>query len=273
MPLSVAREDAHDAFPAEASGAAVLVLAGSSGRIESERADLFARHGVRARAIRWFGGRGQRPTPHEVPIELFADQIDELRHDHDRVAVLGTSFGAEAALVTAATVALDVTIAIAPSAVVWSGVADGDWSSHWTVDGMPLPSVAFDPAWSPETDPPEYLSLYETSLSLDSDRTARATIAAERITGHVLLVAGGDDRVWPSAPSAAAIAERRRMHDLDTTVLVHPDAGHRIVLPGEDRVSGGTRMVRGGTPAADAELGTRTWAEITRLLPLAPAAG
>jgi hypothetical protein len=45
------------AEPAAGSGdAGVLVLSGSSGRIERERCRLFARAGVTAVSVRWFGG-------------------------------------------------------------------------------------------------------------------------------------------------------------------------------------------------------------------------
>jgi len=74
----VATADRYDAIPADPNGTAVLLLAGSSGRIERERAELLARPGARARAIRWFGGEGQRPHPHEVPLELFTTQIEQL---------------------------------------------------------------------------------------------------------------------------------------------------------------------------------------------------
>lgn len=268
MPSPLSSDDTYDALPVHPRGTAVLLLAGSSGRLESARADLLSRRGARVRAIRWFGGVGQRPAPHEVPIELFIDQIELLRRDHDRVAIFGTSFGAEAALVTASTVDIDATVAVSPSSVVWSGLAEGHWSSHWTLDGAPLPAVAFDPAWAATTDPPEYLSLYSSSLSLDEARTEAATIPVERIAGDVLLVAGGDDRVWPSAAFAAAIMRRRLVHGTKTTIVEHADAGHRLILPGEVPAAGGAAMVRGGTTAADATLGEHAWPEITRILGL-----
>ncbi len=258
----------HDAVPSRESGTAVLLLAGSSGRVEKERADLMASRGARVRAIRWFGGEGQRPAPHEVPIELFIGLLDDLRRDHDRVAIVGTSFGAEAALVTASAVDVDVTVALSPSSVVWSGVVDGAWSSHWTLRGTPLPAVRFDPEWEPHTDPPEYVALYDRSMDLDPAVTADATIPVERIAGEVLLAAGGDDRVWPSARFADAIAERRRAHGRETTVVRHPRAGHRVILPGETAAVGGVRMVRGGSTEADAELGAAVWRELTRVLRL-----
>lgn len=267
-PTSVDRADLHDAFPEDPCGTAVLLLAGSSGRVEAERAELLARQGARVRAIRWFGGVGQRPVPHEVPIETFIDQLDLLSSDSDRVAIFGTSFGAEAALVTASLHPVDATVAVAPSSVVWSGIADGVWSSHWAHRDTPLPAVPFDPAWTPSTDPPEFRSLYASSLDSDPEITAAATIRAERIGGTVVLVAGGDDRVWPSTRFVSDIVERRTAHGRPTTVVTHPSAGHRLTLPGEAAATGGTAMARGGTPAADAELGALAWPEIVRALAL-----
>ncbi|MEV7798916.1 acyl-CoA thioester hydrolase/BAAT C-terminal domain-containing protein [Microbacterium foliorum] len=270
MTSPIASDDMYDAIPERPCGTAVLLLAGSSGRLESARADLLSRRGARVRTIRWFGGIGQRPAPHEVPIELFIDQIELLQRDHDRVAIFGTSFGAEAALVTSTTAEVDATIAVSPSSVVWSGLAEGRWSSHWTLGGSPLPSVEFDPAWTPTTDPPEYLSLYSSSLNLDPELTEAATIPVERISGDLLLIAGGDDRVWPSAAFVNAIAERRQAHGRPTTVVQHPDAGHRLLLPGESPSAGGVHMARGGTPSADAALGVQAWPEIARILDLDP---
>ncbi|MCK8467049.1 alpha/beta fold hydrolase [Microbacterium sp. KSW4-16] len=265
---SIDPADRHDAFPEAPCGTAVLLLAGSSGRVEAQRADLLARHGARVRAIRWFGGTGQRPAPHEVPIEIFVDQLDLLRRDADRVAIFGTSFGAEAALVTASLHPVDATVAVAPSSVVWSGIVDGNWSSHWSLRGTPLPSVGFDPSWSPTTEPPEYRSLYESSLARDPDLTRAAEIRVEGITGPVILVAGGDDRVWPSDRFAAEIQRRRSLHARETTLVTHPEAGHRITLPGETAVHGGVTMGRGGTPSADAALGADAWTAIARALDL-----
>ncbi|WP_217182821.1 alpha/beta fold hydrolase [Streptomyces sp. AC495_CC817] len=266
---AVAPEDRYDAHPVAPCGTGVLLLAGSSGRIETARADLLAAHGARVRAIRWFGGAGQRPSPHEVPVELFLAQLEALRGECDRLAVFGSSFGAEAALVVAGLERLDATVAVAPSSVVWSGFHDGDRSSHWTLGGSPVPAVPFASDWTPQTDPPEFVSLYESSLDLDPETTAAATIPVERIAGEVLLIAGGDDRVWPSIRFAQEIAKRRRAHGLDTEVVSEPDAGHRLLLPGEASVSGGVRMGRGGSPEADARLGARAWPRIARVLRLA----
>ena len=268
QPSRVDRSDLHDAFPEASCGTAVLLLAGSSGRIEVDRAELLARHGARTRAIRWFGGHGQRPAPHEVPVETFIDELELLRTEADRVAVFGTSFGAEAALVTATLRPVDAVVAVAPSSVIWSGTDGSAWSSHWTHRGTPLPSVPFDPSWTPTTDPPEYRPLYEASLDRAPDLAEAAAIRVDRITGSVLLIVGGDDRVWPSDRFAAEIAGRRTANGQETVIVQHDDAGHRMVLPGEPPAAGGVRMGRGGTPSADAALGALAWPQIVRALGL-----
>ncbi|QMU97261.1 alpha/beta fold hydrolase [Microbacterium esteraromaticum] len=262
----LAERDRFDVHPAEPSGTGVLLLAGSSGRLETARAELLAAHGARVRAMRWFGGEGQRPAPHEVPIELFAEQLDRLRRECDRVVVFGTSFGAEAALLTATVSPVDAVIAVAPTSVVWAGAHDGAWSSHWTLAGEPVPFVPFMDGWIPDADPPAFRELYASSLQHFAERASAARIAVERIGGEVLLIVGGDDQVWPSDLFAREIVAARRPAGLMTTVIGHPDAGHRLLLPGEEPASGGVHMERGGTAAADAELGERAWPEILRVL-------
>ena len=90
----------------------------------------------------------------------------------------------------------------------------------------------------------------------------------ERFFGDVLLVAGGDDQVWPSVTFARAVESRRRALDLPTTVVTHEGAGHRVVLPGETVAAGGQRMARGGTEAADRALGQQAWPHLRRVLEL-----
>ncbi|WP_426241902.1 acyl-CoA thioester hydrolase/BAAT C-terminal domain-containing protein [Nocardioides sp. LHG3406-4] len=252
-------------------GTGVLVLAGSSGRVDVERAELLRRHGALALAIRWFGGPGQQPGPFEVPLELFTDALDHLAAETDRLAIVGTSFGAEAALLTAARDhRVRATVAFAPSPVVWAGYDGGRWTSHWTRDGSPVPWMPFVEGWTPRDDPPAYRDLYARSLAADERAAEVAAIPVERIEGEVLLVAGGDDQVWPAQDFAEQIAARRTSYRLTTTVVTHPDAGHRTLLPGE-AASGVTdaRLRRGGTPEADAALGALAWPHVVAALGLA----
>lgn len=242
-------------------------MAGSSGRVDSQRARVLCAHGATVLAIRWFGGPGQQPGPFEVPIELFVGALDQLEPHVDSLAIAGTSFGGEAALLTASIdPRVRATVGFAASSVVWPGW-DGDaWTSHWTWQGHQMPFVPLDASWEPAGSPPSFLPLYDHGLQHQDGSTG--FIPVERITGTLLLIAGGDDMVWPSARFAEQIAERRREHGLTTEVVSHPHAGHRVTLPGETPPRSGMNMARGGTPEADAALGTAAWPAIARALQL-----
>ncbi|WP_265442942.1 acyl-CoA thioester hydrolase/BAAT C-terminal domain-containing protein [Flexivirga meconopsidis] len=260
--------------PERHCGTGVLTLGGSSGRIDDGRARLFAAHGALALSIRWFGGDGQPSGPRLIPLETFTAALDRLAPHCDRLVIAGTSFGAEAALLTGAyDERASAAIGFAPSNVVWSFIdPDGTQVSHWSWAGEPMPAVPYDTAWKPDTDPPAFVGNYRQSLAAADPKTvAAATIPVDHID-EVLLVAGGDDQVWPAADFASAIADRRRAHGRDTTVVTRGDAGHRTILPGESAVSGGMHMQRGGTEQADRALGEQAWPAVRDILRL-PSAG
>jgi len=102
---------------------AVLVLSGSSGRVEVDRVRLLADRGAVALSIRWFGDAGQPPGICEVPLETFLPALDRLVSLSDQLAVLGVSKGAEAALLLACRDArIRAVGALSPSSVVWANV-------------------------------------------------------------------------------------------------------------------------------------------------------
>lgn len=253
--------------PDHPSGVGALVLAGSSGRVDSGRAELLARNGVVAESVRWFGGAGQHDGPWEIPLELFIDRVQGLTGECDRLLVVGTSFGAEAALLTGAySRHVDAVVAFAPTDLVWAGVrGDGSVTSHWTMDGVPLPYMPFDETWESEDEIPAFVGLYESSRKRFPELLEASTIPVERIA-KVVLIAGGDDHVWPSLAMAESIGARRHEHGLDTVLVTDPAAGHRTVLPGESIVTGGVHMRRGGSEAADRRLGALAWQHIEELL-------
>lgn len=257
------------------NGTGVLVLSGSSGRIEHNRASVLTTAGVTAMTYRWFGDPGQPRSINEYPIERFAWGVDRLADRCDRIVLMGASKSAEAFLLFAADdPRIDAVVAFAPSHVAWANVGPDDRDelrpcrSSWTRGGRPVPFVPYDDETTVDTDPPAFEPMYRQSLITFADRVAAATIPVERFFGDVLLIAGGDDRLWPSLDAARAIERRRSVFDLPTTVVTHPDAGHRTLLPGEPVATGGAAMDRGGTEAADRELGSLAWPEILRVLDL-----
>jgi dienelactone hydrolase len=237
---------------------ALLVLGGSSGRVEEHRARLLAGHGIAALAVPWFGAPGLPRTPRRVPLESFLPHLDRLADLAPRIGVLGTSFGAEAALLLGVRdPRIALVAALAPTSVVWQtpDLDDRDRpidDAKWTWRGERVLGVPYvDRAGR---DFPDARSVHESSLAACPDPAAYA-IPVEEITGEVLVSAGGDDRVWPAQRFSEEIVARRRAAGRDTTYVFHRDAGHRVVLPGEDPAPDRPGFPRGGTPEADAEHG------------------
>ncbi|MGH7921491.1 MAG: acyl-CoA thioester hydrolase/BAAT C-terminal domain-containing protein [Candidatus Dormibacteraceae bacterium] len=257
--------------------AAVLVLPGSSGRVERDRARLLASRGAAALSIRWFGGPGQPPGICEVPLDTFRPALDRLLALHARLTVLGISKGAEAALLLGTRdPRVRAVVALSPTSVVWANVgpgrdgADHPYRSSWTADGRPLPFVPYDDDWTvPEAGPAvAYRAMYESSLARFGDRVAAARIPVELIAGPVLVSGGGDDQLWPSDRFAREIAEARAARGLTTRLITSPAAGHLVLLPGEPEVGPRAGFAYGGSPPADRSIGERVLSELSKLLPL-----
>ncbi|WP_319056574.1 acyl-CoA thioester hydrolase/BAAT C-terminal domain-containing protein, partial [Streptomyces europaeiscabiei] len=266
------------AAPRGGSGAGVLVLAGSSGRVERERARLLARQGMTALAIRWFGGPGQPPGICEVPLETFTAAVDLLRaRGAARVGILGSSKGAEAALLTAVHDSrVDAVVALSPTSRVWCNVGPGRDGAHrpyrssWTWRGRALPFVPLDDSWTPSESgaggPVAVRGWYELSERTFAELLPAAEIPVDRARADLLLVAGGDDAMWPSLPAAERLAERRRTAGVGVRLIARPDAGHRPRLPGESPAPASARFRYGGTLEADTLLGTTAWPHVLDVL-------
>ncbi|MGH2504688.1 MAG: acyl-CoA thioester hydrolase/BAAT C-terminal domain-containing protein [Ktedonobacterales bacterium] len=175
---------------AEEPAVGVLVLHGSSGQAQIERARLLAGEGALALAMRWFGGPGQPPGICEIPLEGFVAALDRLQVEGARrIGVVGVSKGAEAALLLACRdPRVASVVAIAPTSVVWANVGPGrdgqtfPYRSSWNWRGKPLPFVPYDDAWAPaslEDGRIAYRTLYEQSLRTYPTEAAAAAIPIE----------------------------------------------------------------------------------------------
>ncbi|MFF1832976.1 acyl-CoA thioester hydrolase/BAAT C-terminal domain-containing protein [Streptomyces sp. NPDC058231] len=265
------------ATPVRGGEAGVLVLAGSSGRIEVERCRILAREGLTALSVRWFGGPGQPPGICEVPLETFVAATGLLRsRGARRIGVLGVSKGAEAALhLSVLHPGTDAVVALSPTSLTWANVGPGrdgqtrPYRSSWTWRGEPLPFVPYDDRWTPaqpEGAPVSVLDWYERSRRTFADRVGAATIPVERSAADLLVVAGGDDAMWPSLRAAEELAARRRAAGRPVRVVARADAGHRVRFPGEGPAPASTLFLHGGSPAADAALGAAAWPYVLDVL-------
>lgn len=255
---------------------AVLVLSGSSGRLQTDRCQVLADHGLVALSFRWFGEAPQPATLREVPVESFAPHLDRLAAFSDRLGVVGTSFGAIAALLLGiADVRLTTVVALAPSHLVWptptltNDDRPVDRSSFaWQGDPLHFMPTVDQTTWrGPAFSTPR--QLYEASLRSFPTRERDAVIAVEQISADLVLACGGADAVWPSAAFAQQIRARRATYGMDTTVLHEPGAGHRVILPGEPPAEPTQGYGYGGSEGADRRLGIRVLGALLSSLPLA----
>ena len=181
------------------------------------------------------GAPGLPKTLGLVPLEYFKTAIDWLRAqpgvDASRLGIVGTSVGAEAALVIAAHYPeIRVVVAGAPSSVVWPGISQGNAvpPSSWSIRGQPLPDLPY--GWTGSFI--SIFALYADGLKA-IDAHPDAVIPVERINGPIILVCGQVDTLWPSCPMADQVAARLRQKGFKPAiqVLTYPDAGHAVFGP------------------------------------------
>ena len=263
-------------IPARPGAPGIVVLGGSDGGFPDDAAALLATNGFFALSLAYFGADSLPSELAEIPLEYFARAIEWLENQPgvspDRVALFGTSKGAEAALLVASRVPeVRAVVAYAPSSVAWSCICEESDLPSWTFRGNPVASVP--PGADPDYTRAEGEPLRPTVNYLYRLRRAppSAAIAVEDITGPLLLVAGGDDQLWPSLLMAEAIMERRAAmggHP-DDQLLAYPNAGHLIgkaaVPAGSTRIAGG-RLESGGTPSDNARAQADAWPRVLAFL-------
>jgi len=225
----------------------VLLFGGSEGGVGRKYdAALLASHGYPALALGYFGVPGLPAALRDIPLEYFVTAARLLRAqpetDPGGVVVNGYSRGAEAALLLAESYPDLVRGAIlyAPNDSVWPGFPGG--GNAWTNGGAPVP---------------------------------RTAIPVTHVTGPVLAIAGGEDRVWRSVPQSQQIM--RHLDDAHLAAaheaLAYPDAGHGVgsfpyLAEGTSWVDPVTHVARplGGTREANAAARSDGWPKVLAFL-------
>ncbi len=214
---------------------AVLLLGGSEGGLgggAKRQAQALTARGYAVLHLSYFGGPGQPAALKLIPLETFYRGLDWLKAqagvDASRVGVVGTSKGAEAALLVASR-RPDVRAAVlgSPSSVAWAGIEgmSGVTESSWTEAGRPVPFTPY--GWTGKWE--GILALYAAGLAGPDGR--RGAIPLERVTGPVLMVCGEKDALWPSCPMARDAVAKLKAAGRQVTLLAYPDAGHAAFGP------------------------------------------
>lgn len=250
----------------------IVVLGGSEGGIEGAQklAQPLAEEGYATLAVAFFGTAGLPQNLQDVPLGYFDRAIDWLRAqpgiDRRRIAILGASKGGEAVLLVASRRNdLAAVVAGVPSDVAWQGINRQDRTprSSWTDASGPVAYVPFDRSVPFTT----IYDLYQRSRGPYGDEGA-AIIPVERISAPLLLIAGENDNLWPSADMTRRMARR-----LDAAHFRHrfthvefPNAGHGIIgrpLP-PNRAEELNEL--GGTTQGNATARAESWRMILEFL-------
>jgi dienelactone hydrolase len=260
---------------------AIIVLNGSDGGLQRDTAALLARHGFCTLAVAYFGIGSLPRVLSDIPIETVERAVNFLRTmpgvDATKVGVVGFSKGAELALVSASHFSsIRAVVAYAPSSADFEGLGSSEATSSWTFGGRELPFAngavpaavqqqldAASAAHQPVSYAPWYLAKLHGS-------EPQALIAVENIEGPVMVVAGGDDKLWPSATMAAQIAARLREHHhpYADKALIYPSAGHAIevpYVPTPHTITAGDLLL-GGTASANAQADRDSWPRVIAFL-------
>jgi dienelactone hydrolase len=226
---------------------AVLAIGGSDGGVGlAALAGLLASHGHPTLALAYFHYPGRPGQLRDIPLEYFATAARRLAAEsgrrRGRVAALGYSRGTEAAMLLGAYFPelVDGVVVYAPSSRAGPGFPNG---AAWTRAGRPI--------------------------------AAGSPIPVERLDGPILLLAGGDDKLWTSALSAKEITDRLDAHRFGHShrALVYPQAGHGVgtfpfVAAGTTLVHpiSGQLLALGGTRPADAAARRDGWPKMLAFL-------
>jgi hypothetical protein len=266
----------------------VLLLGGpEGGRPDPAYAALLAAQGYVVLALAYFGVPSLPTTLDRIPVEYGLAGARWLAERPevagDRVGLVGTSKGAEYALVLASTEPerFAAVVAHVPSDLVWPAPGDpaGAPTSSWTRDGADLPFLRLTSTRSASSaapgQPVRVAEAYEEAVAAATRRRlAAARIPVEQITAPVLLTSGGADGIWPSTAQAQrALAEITEVgHPQGSQHLDFPAAGHAVGgvpdLPTTHTgiPTGPITLEAGGDPGATAEAVRSTFTATVELL-------
>jgi dienelactone hydrolase len=186
----------------------ILVLGGSSGRLNQVYPERLAEAGFVVLSLAFFNAEGLPETLDRIPLETVSRALDWLQQNNEvkntAFGVLGVSRGSELALLAASfDQRISAVVAVVPSSVAWHGQTG---SVAWTQGGNDVSALSFvRPSEVP------LIRRVEQALSETKQRKS-ATIPVEQINGRILLISAQHDHIWPSKQMAEYMVNRLKTH-------------------------------------------------------------
>ena len=220
----------------------VLVLGGSEGGLPSRRAAWLASHGFAALALGYFRYDDLPKELAGIPLEYFGQALNwmALRPEiiRDRIAVMGTSRGAELALQLGSMFpAIKAVVAYVPANVRYPACCGFTSVPYaWTWEGRGLAFQPLRRGFGPAT-------------------ALLAAIKVEQTQGPILLISGKEDHVWNSGSMADSIVARLKQSQFAYNVehLKYARAGHGAGRP--EIVPAWQGLIRNPTSGRDVDIG------------------
>lgn len=219
----------------------VLVVGGSEGGLQTQKAAWLASRGFAALALAYFRYENLPSDLQRIPLEYFGRALGWMRQRPeilpDQIGVMGTSRGGELALQLGSMYPhIVAVVAYVPANVRYSACCENMRAPAWTWQGQPL----------------AYYIPRNRSFP-DPMRSQEASIAVERTHGPILLISGEDDGVWSSSLMANAVVNRLKDSHFQYAVehLNYSHAGHLAGRP--EFVPDWHGGNAGGTAKGDAE--------------------
>lgn len=257
---------------------------------------LLALHGYTVFFLQYFGAEGLPKTISMIPLEYFENAMLWLKKqpqvDGGKIALMGQSRGGELALILASLFpgAMDAAIAISAPSVVYGDFSSKEKSS-WTYKHKPLPFMPLSGKEIAEIaregditlgqgtiEHPiqhDQIFLHQLKMKKFAKNVAEASIPVEKIRCPLLILAGDDDKLWPSSVYGKNIIERLDAYgsSIKKKFIIYPHAGNNILIlpyvPSIDlptQISSGLFSLHGGTLAGNAYAHKEAWREILRFL-------
>ena len=221
---------------------AVMLLSGSDGGNESHAASFLAGKGYLVLSLSYFNDEELNENLEKVDLAYFkraADYLSDHHKSNGKVNLVGYSKGAELALLTGSTFnCFQSIVAGAASNYITCGMKGGIFAPvpGWTLDGEALPylKMKFPVSFMFSTiknyirkRPMYFLEIWKKSLSRKN--VSEYKISVDKIDAPLLIISGGDDKLWPSANFNEEIQKER--NNENDVYLSYKKAGHFISFP------------------------------------------
>jgi dienelactone hydrolase len=209
--------------PGDGPHPGVIELHGSGGRHGDGTAKLLATKGYATLALTYFDEDHDALSDEleHIPLSYADDAADWLRDQPavagDRVGLVGSSRGAELALLLAAHYDwVGAVVSYAGSGVPWDTPLD---EPAWTHDGEPVPHIVADE--------------HPTNTDLDDRDLESKAPPVENADSPILLLSGQDDNIWNASRLSDVVVDRLDVNDYphDYDHRTYDDCGHLVGTP------------------------------------------